>query len=184
MNACWKASLTAWCQGCHHLADENPRPSKLPEPLARKQAQASSMWQGRYMGKLLERGIREADIVIPSWMGSSMCSSPYFMLISTFFKALQHHLQFRASHPSTCSMPSHVLPCVVVIGWAQYVIPAIILFKINSTQILAPHPSSTCCCQFSSWVPITILGLLPEEYVGKQHGLYTRSIALGRRQGF
>ncbi|WP_270420600.1 glycosyltransferase family 2 protein [Acidaminococcus massiliensis] len=163
---------TAWCQDAI-IYDEKPQTFKASWNQRKRWAQGQFDVAGRYMGKLLKEGIRKRDIVILD--GVIDVFQPYFMLISTFFVLCSTIYNFVPFYTNVlyALLPYHVWQ---VIGVAQYVIPAIILFKINAA------PKSWFYTLFYplllySWVPITILGFLHRHEHVWSHTIHTRSIS-------
>lgn len=162
---------TTWCQDAI-VYDEKVITFKQSWKQRKRWAQGHFDVAERYLFKLLKEGIKRRDIVILD--GVIDLFQPYFLLLSTLFLLCSTIYSYV---PFYTNVLYALLPYSVwqVIGVAQYVIPAIILFKIHAA------PKSWLCTIVYpvfvwSWVPITFAGYLHRHEHVWSHALHVRNI--------
>ena len=119
---------TTWCHDAI-VYDEKVVTFKQSWNQRKRWAQGHFDVAERYIPKLLKEGIKRRDIVILD--GIIDLIQPYFLLISAFFVICSTIYSFV---PFYTNVLYALLPYEIwqVIGIGQYVIPAIILFKIHA----------------------------------------------------
>ena len=163
---------TTWCHDAI-VYDEKVVTFKQSWNQRKRWAQGHFDVAERYIPKLLKEGIKRRDIVILD--GIIDLIQPYFLLISAFFVICSTIYSFV---PFYTNVLYALLPYEIwqVIGIGQYVIPAIILFKIHAA------PKSWFYTLFYpifvySWIPITMAGFIHRHEHAWSHTLHTRTIS-------
>lgn len=128
---------------------------------------------GRYLPKLLKKGILERNIVVLD--ATINMFQPYFLLLSTFFVLCTYIYNFV---PFYTNILYAVLPMQVwqIIGIGQYIFPVTVLWKIRASfkswLYLLVYPVF-----IYSWIPITVLGWIHRNDHVWNHTLHTRGIS-------
>ncbi len=131
---------------------------------------------GRYIPRLLVRGLQRANI--RQLDGIMQLSQPYFMLISTLF-LLASYVNLYTPFFTTFLYNGVLLPIEfwTALGIIQYLLPVIVLWKIKvpwGVWVYLPlYPLF-----LYSWVPITFLGFIDRHKKEWSHTQHTRSISL------
>ena len=172
MKALMEDIPTTWAHDAV-IYDEKPLTFMAAWNQRKRWAQGIFDVAGRYIPKMLKKGIMEHNVVVLDAMINLI--QPYFLLLSTFFVICTYIYNFV---PFYTNVLYAVLPMQVwqLIGIGQYVFPVAVMWQIRASfkswLYLLVYPVF-----IYSWIPITALGWIHRKDHVWNHTLHTRSIS-------
>lgn len=172
MKALTEGIKTTWAHDAI-VYDEKPLTFKQSWNQRKRWAQGQFDVAHRFIPKMLKAGIQKGDIRILD--GCLHLLQPHFLLVSTFFVVISYiQLAFPPFYTNIYNfMPSELL---TIIMFGQYILPVIILLKINvkpkAWLYLILYPVF-----IYSWIPIVFLGFLDRNQHEWSHTKHTRALS-------